>query len=159
MSSMSNNDRYGIVGAGPLECLLSPGARLPIRAHGTDAGADLHAFFGEHAKETSVTLNAGEQILVDTGVSMKIPIGYGGFVGPRSSQRTKRITSWGEGIIDSDYRNTVKVILANMGSEPYVIKHGDRIAQIVISPVVLCGFVDVWNDTERGMGGFGSTGK
>jgi dUTP pyrophosphatase len=143
----------------PLECLLSPGAKLPVRAHDSDAGADLHAYFGEYAQETSVTILPGEQMLVDTGVAMKIPGGYGGFVGPRSSQRTKRITGWGDGVIDSDYRGTVKVIIANMGHQPYSINHGDRIAQIVISPVVLCTFADAWNDTERGTGGFGSTGK
>jgi dUTP pyrophosphatase len=167
MSSILNNS-YGVANnekhtkvmvCEPLECLLSPGAKLPIRAHDSDAGADLHAYFGEYAQETSITIMPGEQMLVDTGVAMKIPVGYGGFVGPRSSQRKARITSWGEGIIDSAYRGTVKVILANMGSEPYVFKHGDRIAQIVISPVVLCDFVDVWNDTARGTGGFGSTGK
>jgi dUTP pyrophosphatase len=63
------------------------------------------------------------------------------------------------GVIDSDYRGNIKVPLKNIGDTPYKIQRGDRIAQLVMMPVLLCGFVDEWNDTERGSGGFGSTGR
>jgi dUTP pyrophosphatase len=61
-------------------------------------------------------------------------------------------------VIDSDYRGTIKVILRNMSDQPYKIAVGDRIAQLVVMPIMLCDFIDVWNDTDRGTGGFGSTG-
>ena len=101
----------------------------------------------------------GDQKLVDTGVAVKIPEGYGGFVFNRSSQGKKGITiPHSVGVIDSDYRGNIKVILKNTGDDPYKIQRGDRVAQLVIMPVLLVDFVDAWNDTVRGKGGFGSTG-
>ena len=124
---------------------------LPRRAHSTDAGADMFS-------AQDVEIYPGETKLVDTGVAVKIPEGYGGFLIPRSSQRLRGIITNGTGLIDSAYRGNVKVLLKNTSEEPYAIAYGDKIAQLVIVPVMLCDFVDVWNDTLRGTGGFGSTG-
>jgi len=135
-----------------LECMVQPGATLPKRAHPTDAGADLFSF-------ESCEIYPNEQKLVDTGIAVKIPEGYGGFIYNRSSQGKKGITiPHSVGVIDSDYRGNLKVLLKNIGDDPYKIEVGDRIAQLVIQPVLLVEFIDIWNDTERGTGGFGSTG-
>jgi dUTP pyrophosphatase len=136
-----------------LECMVQPGARLPQRAHPTDAGADLFAL---EAHE----IYPEEQKLVDTGIAIKIPEGYGGFIFNRSSQGKKGITiPHSVGVIDSDYRGNLKVLLKNISEDPYKIEVGDRIAQLVIMPVLLPEFRDTWNDTQRGTGGFGSTGQ
>ena len=131
----------------------------PYRAHASDAGADLFS------KET-LTIYPDDQYMVDTGVAVKIPLGYAGFIFNRSSQGKYRIQiANGTGIIDSDYRGNLKVILINNGVEPYqIIKYETRIAQLVIVPVLLASFEPWhlndgdWNNTERGTGGFGSTG-
>jgi dUTP pyrophosphatase len=136
-----------------IECKVDDAAFLPCRAHPSDAGADLKS------TETCEIL-PGEQKLIDTGVAVKIPEGYGGFIFNRSSQGKKGITiPHSVGVIDSDYRGNLKVLLKNISGERCTIGAGDRIAQLVIMPVLLCGFVDAWNDTNRGTGGFGSTGK
>ena len=136
-----------------IECRVDDPAFLPCRAHPTDAGADLRS-------TEALEIYPGEQKLVDTGVAVKIPEGYGGFVFNRSSQGKKGISiPHSVGVIDSDYRGNIKVILKNNGEDPYKIAVGDRVAQLVVMPVLLCGFVDMWNDTTRGTGGFGSTGK
>ena len=135
-----------------LEILLSPGATPPKRAHETDAGADLFPL-------EEGLINPGEQKMVDTGVSIKIPPGYAGFIHMRSSQRKNRLTGWGTGIIDSDYRGTLRVIIANNGDTPYAYTKETAIAQLVIQKVEIVSFHDIWNDTERGTGGFGSTNK
>jgi dUTP pyrophosphatase len=135
-----------------LECQLKPGAKLPERAHPTDAGADLFAC-------EDLEIYPNEQKLVDTGIAIKIPQGYAGFVYNRSSQGKKGITiPHSVGVIDSGYRDTIKVLLKNIGDDPYKITAGDRIAQLVIQKVELVGFKDIWNDSTRGTGGFGSTG-
>jgi dUTP pyrophosphatase len=135
-----------------IECLLSPGAKLPRRAHSTDAGADL---FSYEAHE----IYPEEQILIDTGVAVKIPVGFAGFVYNRSSQGKRGIVLPNSvGVIDSGYRGNIKVLLKNISQDPYSISAGDRIAQLVIQPVQLVIFKDTWNDTTRGTGGFGSTG-
>ena len=136
-----------------LECQVQPGAQLPKRAHRTDAGADLFSY-------EECEIYPGEQKLVDTGIAIKIPEGYGGFIFNRSSQGKKGITiPHSVGVIDSDYRGNLKVLLKNIGEDPYKILVGDRIAQLVIQPVQLVDFKDIWNDTARGTGGFGSTGN
>ena len=135
-----------------LECLLKPGALLPYRAHPTDAGADLFS-------NEDLEIYPNEQKLVDTGIAIKIPHGFAGFVYNRSSQGKKGITiPHSVGVIDSGYRDTIKVLLKNIGDDPYKITAGDRIAQLVIQKVELVGFKDIWNDSTRGTGGFGSTG-
>jgi len=135
-----------------LECQLKPGAKLPERAHPTDAGADLFSY-------EDLEIYPNEQKLVDTGIAVKIPHGFAGFVYNRSSQGKKGITiPHSVGVIDSGYRDTIKVLLKNIGDDPYKITAGDRIAQLVIQKVELVGFKDIWNDSSRGTGGFGSTG-
>lgn len=135
-----------------LDCQLKSGAKLPQRAHHSDAGADLFAY-------EDCEIYPNEQKLVDTGIAIKIPLGYGGFVYNRSSQGKKGITiPHSVGVIDSGYRDTIKVLLKNIGDDPYKITAGDRIAQLVIQKVELVGFKDIWNDSSRGTGGFGSTG-
>jgi dUTP pyrophosphatase len=135
-----------------LECQVLHGAMLPHRQHASDAGADLFSY------ETH-EIYPGEQQLVDTGIAIKIPEGYAGFIYNRSSQGKKGITiPHGVGVIDSDYRGNLKVLLKNIGEDPYKINVGDRIAQLVIMPILLVKFKDSWNDTQRGTGGFGSTG-
>ena len=144
----ANTMTYGQV----LECMLKPGARLPERAHPTDAGADLFAY-------ENLDIYPNEQKLVDTGIAIKISQGFAGFVYNRSSQGKKGITiPHSVGVIDSGYRDTIKVLLKNIGDDPYKITAGDRIAQLVIQKVELVGFKDIWNDSTRGTGGFGSTG-
>ena len=153
-------------------CQLQPGAKMPERAHPTDAGADLFCWLHSWAipspfhvpathpgEKSKLVIPPGKQMLVDTGVSMKIPEGYAGFLHARSSQRSKGITCWGTGIIDSAYRGGIKVVLYNGSEIDYVIENGDKIAQLVIQKVELTEFIDLWNDTARGTGGFGSTGK
>ena len=136
-----------------IQCLAEDKAFLPKRANPTDAGADLMS-------TQTLEIYPGEQKLVDTGVAVKIPEGYAGFVFNRSSQGKRGITiPHSVGVIDADYRGNIKVILKNLSEDPYKIERGDRIAQLVVMPVVLCNFEDIWNDTERGTGGFGSTGK
>ena len=135
-----------------LECQLKPGAQLPYRAHPTDAGADLMS-------NEDLEIYPNEQKLVDTGIAIKISQGFAGFVYNRSSQGKKGITiPHSVGVIDSGYRDTIKVLLKNIGDDPYKITAGDRIAQLVIQKVELVGFKDIWNDSTRGTGGFGSTG-
>lgn len=131
----------------------------PFRAHPTDAGADLHSI-------ADVSIYPGEQKLVDTGVAIKIPVGFVGLVFNRSSQGKAGIQiANGTGIIDSAYRGNIKVLLKNTSTEPYFITcNTTRIAQLVISPILLPTFQEWddtygdWNDTARGEGGFGSTG-
>lgn len=136
-----------------IQCQVQPGAKLPQRAHRTDAGADLFAL-------ESYEIYPGEQKLVDTGIAVKIPEGFVGLIYNRSSQGKKGITiPHSVGVIDSDYRGNLKVLLKNISEDPYLIQSGDRIAQLVVQPVQIVDFVDSWNDTQRGTGGFGSTGQ
>ena len=135
-----------------ISCLVDSKEFLPRRANRTDAGADLMS-------TEDLEIYPGEQKVVGTGVAVKIPEGYAGFVFNRSSQGKKGISiPHSVGVIDADYRGEIKVLLKNISDDPYKISQGDRIAQLVIMPVLLPTFVDVWNDTERGTGGFGSTG-
>jgi dUTP pyrophosphatase len=135
-----------------IDCQLQPGAKLPERAHPADAGADLFAL-------EAYEILPGEQKLVDTGVAVKIPRGFAGFIFNRSSQGKKGITiPHSVGVIDSDYRGNLKVLLKNISQTAYLVQPGDRIAQLVVQRVELPTFRDAWNDTQRGTGGFGSTG-
>lgn len=155
MSFNFNDQQYINIGnymRTKIDCLVQDPKLLPKRAHPTDAGADLRS-------AEAVVIAPGGSALVDTGVALKIPAGYGGFILNRSSQRVKMISSLGTGLIDPDYRGNLKVFLVNESDKDLVIAYGDRIAQLVIIPVVLADFVDCWNDTERGTGGFGSTGE
>lgn len=137
---------------------------LPLPGYETAgaAGADLRANLAEADRATGLTIDPMRRVLVPTGLRVKIPPGYEMQIRPRSGLALKfGITLPNTpGTIDSDYRGPLGVALINLGPEPYVIRHGDRIAQAVIAPVVQAGFVvvDVLDDTARGAGGFGSTG-
>ena len=126
------------------------------------AGADLRANFGA-VGYAEVTLEPGARALVPTGLKFAIPAGFEVQIRPRSGLALKHGISLlnSPGTIDSDYRGEVGIIIANLGEEPFVIQHGDRIAQMVIAPVLQAVFVEVdsLDQTERGAGGFGSTGQ
>lgn len=132
---------------------LDAGALMPARAHDTDAGYDLHAI-------QSVYINGGGSAAVDTGVHVEIPVGWFGLVAGRSGLNFKNNIIVPQGTIDSGYAGSIKVKLYNMGGQPFMIHRGDRIAQIIFlrheSPELEP--VDALSDTERGSGGFGSTG-
>jgi dUTP pyrophosphatase len=121
------------------------------------AGADLCAAVGEQ-----LTLLPGARALVPTGFSIALPPGYEAQVRPRSGLAIRSGVTClnAPGTIDADYRGEVRVVLANFGNEPFVVRRGDRIAQIVVAPVARASFdlVDDLPPTERGGGGFGSTG-
>lgn len=144
-----------------MECTVntscSPGARTPQYMSADSAGADLTAYLG-----ADVEIAPGDRVLIPTGIRIAIPRGYEGQVRPRSGLALRHgITLLNSpGTIDSDYRGEVAVILVNLGREPYRVKHGDRIAQLVIAPVQRGKFelVDTLDDTSRGTEGFGSTG-
>jgi dUTP pyrophosphatase len=132
--------------------------QLPAYATEGSAGMDLRANLTE-----TLTLESLERSLVPTGLFMEIPFGYEAQVRPRSGLAINHgITCLNSpGTIDSDYRGEIKVILVNLSNEPQQIKHGDRIAQLVINKVEQAGLqvVQSLNETVRGEGGFGHTGK
>jgi dUTP pyrophosphatase len=125
------------------------------------AGADVRASLGTSEK---MLLKPGERVLVPTGLSMEIPHGYEVQVRPRSglSFKTGLMVLNSPGTIDSDYRGEVKIILGNLGTKEEIINHGDRVAQLVLSPVIQACYeltTEELSITDRGAGGFGSTGK
>jgi dUTP pyrophosphatase len=131
--------------------VAGPGA-LPEYATDGAAGADLRA-------AESVTLPAGARAAVATGVSVEIPAGYVGLVWPRSGLAVRHGIDTLAGVIDSDYRGEVKVVLVNHGPEPWAVTPGDRIAQLLVQPAARARFTRaVLAPSERGAGGFGSTG-
>jgi dUTP pyrophosphatase len=138
---------------------LPEGEGLPLPAYmsALAAGADLCA-----AVREDLTLAPGARALVPTGLAIALPPGFEAQIRPRSGLALKAGITIpnAPGTIDADYRGPVGVILANLGSAPFVIRRGDRIAQMVIAPVARGLFeeVDVLPDTVRGDGGFGSTG-
>lgn len=134
------------------------GLELPAYATEGSAGLDLRA-----ALQEPLTLQPGQQALVPTGLKIAIPKGYEGNVRPRSGLAAKHgltLTN-APGTIDSDYRGEVKVLLMNLGREPVTLRRGERIAQLVIAPVVQVEIqaVEALDDTKRGEGGFGHTGR
>jgi dUTP pyrophosphatase len=137
---------------------LAHGEGLPLPARATEHAAGLDVVAAEN-----VTLAPGERHAVATGFAVAIPEGYEIQVRPRSGLALKYgITCLNTpGTIDSDYRGEVKVILANLGPDPFVVRRGERIAQLVPAPVLKANFVevDVLGETARGAGGFGSTGQ
>ncbi|MBY0301126.1 MULTISPECIES: dUTP diphosphatase [Sphingomonas] len=137
---------------------LPHGAGLPLPAYATAGAAGMDVVAAE-----DVTLAPGARHAVATGFAMAIPDGYEVQVRPRSGLALKHgITCLNSpGTIDSDYRGEVKVILANLGSEPFAVVRGERIAQLVPAPVLRATLAEVasLDDTPRGAGGFGSTGR
>lgn len=138
---------------------LPHGDGLPLPAYATvqSAGLDLMA-----AVDADMTLAPGERALVPTGLAIALPPGYEAQVRPRSGLALKNgITVLNSpGTVDADYRGEVGVILANLGAEPFTVSRGMRIAQMVVAPVTQLAWneVDDLSDSERGAGGFGSTG-
>ncbi len=139
---------------------LEHGKDLPLPAYQSElaAGLDLLA-----AVDDPVTLAPGQRALVPTGLSMALPAGFEAQVRPRSGLAPKHgVTVLNTpGTIDADYRGEVKVILINLGDAAFEITRGERIAQMVIAPVLQAEITEVavLSDTERGVGGFGSTGR
>ena len=130
---------------------------IPARASEHAAGFDLRA-----AVDAPLTLAPGERALVPTGISVAIPPGYEGQIRPRSGLAIRHGIALvnAPGTIDADYRGEVQVIAINLGGEAFTIARGDRIAQLVIGPVleVALEAVEELGETVRGSGGFGSTG-
>ena len=137
---------------------LRPGAHLPTYGTEFSAGADLYACL-----EADVTIGPGETKKIPTGIAMELPVDTAGLIYTRSSLGTKRGLAPANkvGVIDSDYRGEISVVLHNHGKIEQVVQPGERIAQLVITPVLapLYEETEELSDTNRGAGGFGSTGK
>ena len=137
---------------------LNERAMLPIYGSPEAAGADLYACL-----DGDVTIAPGETAFVPTGLAMELPAGYVGLIYARSGLACKRDLAPANkvGVIDSDYRGEFIVALHNHGKAAQTISHGERVAQLVITPVLTVDFTetDELSDTQRAAGGFGSTGK
>lgn len=123
------------------------------------AGMDIRAF----VEDGSFTLKPMQRVLVSTGLAVEIPVGYELQLRPRSGLALKQGVTMvnAPGTIDSDYRGEVGVILINLGSDDFELMHGERIAQMVLAPITRCTWVEVTElgESNRGAGGFGSTGN
>lgn len=135
-----------------LKIKLDDGAFVPERAHQTDAGLDLKS-------TVDVWIHPGEYTMIDTGVHVQIPAGYVGQMTSKSSLMIKALTS--RGTIDAGYTGSIRVILFNHGKEGYKVNKGDKISQLVIMPIETpeIEIVSGLEETERGEGRFGSTGR
>lgn len=136
---------------------LDPRAQLPTYGSADAAGADIYAL-----TDGPVTIAPGQTVLIHTGLAFAIPRGYVGLIHARSGLATKQGLAPANkvGVIDADYRGELMVALHNHGREPRVVNDGERIAQMVITPYLTAQFAetDQLDDTQRGEGGFGSTG-
>ena len=137
---------------------IHPAAILPTYGSAGAAGADLYAL----PEGDPIVINPGETVMIHTGLSMAIPDGYVGLNFARSGLDSKRGLAPANkvGVIDSDYRGELMVALHNHGNIPQIVEPGDRVAQFLIMPVIQANFceVDELDETDRGAGGFGSTG-
>ena len=124
--------------------ILRDGAKLPTYGTAGAAGADLYA-----CVDAPVTIRPGETVFIPTGIALEVPEGCAGLVYARS------------GVVDSDYRGEINVVLHNHGSAPQTIENGERVAQLLITPVLQPTYeiAEILTDTARNAGGFGSTGK
>ena len=133
-------------------------AIMPTYGSAEAAGADLYACLS-----APVTIQPGESVFIPTGLAMELPRGYAGLIYARSGLACKRGLAPANkvGVVDSDYRGEFMIVLHNHGDAAQTIEHGERIAQLVITPVFTPGFTEVeeLSDTKRSSGGFGSTGK
>lgn len=147
-------------------------ARLPIRKHANDSGADAFVCFSDQSKEDYIVISPGTVRRVPLGIAIDIPEGYEIQIRPRSGS-----TSNGQisvfGTVDNDYKGMLMANVANISKDPYLVRNGDRLCQLVISPVYKCDFTKMWDETiendlgksidvensDRGENGFGSTGK
>lgn len=137
---------------------LKPGATVPTMGSKFAAGADLYS-----AEDADVVIEPSETKFIGTGLAMEIPEGYVGLVYARSGLACKRGLAPANkvGVVDSDYRGEIKVALHNHGKEAQTVEKGERIAQMVIAPYLSVNYeeTDALSETERGEGGFGSTGR
>jgi dUTP pyrophosphatase len=138
----------------PLPAQVGDGGSLPEYASAQAAGADLRA-------SEPVEIAPGGRAAVPTGVRLQIPPGHVGLVWPRSGLAVRHGIDTLAGVIDSDYRGELKVVLANHGEQPFTIARGDRVAQLLVQRVERVSFraADEVAETGRGSGGFGSTGR
>ncbi len=136
---------------------------LPSYATPGSAGADVRANLGPAMRALGLLLAPLQRALVPTGIILQIPPGYEAQIRPRSGLALRHGLTLANapGTIDSDYRGPLGILLVNLGAEPYLVSHGERIAQIVVAPVAQACFAvtDRVSETARGAGGFGSTGK
>ena len=135
---------------------LSEKARIPSYGSAFAAGADLYAVCA-----APVAIAPHQTVMVHTGIALELPVGYAGLVYARSGLAAKRNLAPANkvGVVDCDYRGEIMVALHNHGEQEQVIEEGERIAQLVITPYITARFeeVEALSDTERGVGGFGST--
>lgn len=140
-----------------------PSVALPAYATAGAAGADIRANLPLSERAAGLVLPPMERLVVPTGIRVEIPEGYEAQIRPRSGLALKHGISLPNtpGTIDSDYRGPLGVLLVNLGAAPVVIAHGERIAQMIVAPVVRAEFAEVaaLGETARGGGGFGSTGR
>ncbi len=138
--------------------ILKEGAKLPTYGTAEAAGADLYACISE-----PITIQPGESAFVPTGIALEVPKGCAGLIYARSGLACKRGLAPANkvGVVDSDYRGEITVVLYNHGNVPQTIENGERIAQFIITPVLTPAYAiaEELSDTERNTGGFGSTGK
>lgn len=137
---------------------VHPNATIPTYGSAEAAGADLYACL-----EETVVIQPGEVFWVPTGIALEVPKGCAGLIYARSSLGTKRGLAPANkvGVVDSDYRGEVKVVLFNHSKQPQTLEPNERVAQLIITPVLTPAYEEVeeLSDTSRGVGGFGSTGK
>ena len=128
-------------------------AKLPSYAYKGDAGMDIYSI-------ENIDVSPGEKIAVHTGLRLAIPQGYAGFVWDKSGLAVKHHLKTMAGVIDSNYRGELQVVLTNLGKENYHIEKGSKIAQLIISPIASFEIeeAEIADETERGEGGFGSSG-
>lgn len=140
-----------------------PSVALPAYETPGAAGADIRANLQPADRAAGLTLAPMARMIVPTGLRVEIPPGFEMQIRPRSGLAFKHGISLANtpGTIDSDYRGPLGVLLINLGADPFTITHGDRIAQLIVAPVVQAGFAlaGALSGTTRGAGGFGSTGK
>lgn len=138
--------------------ILREGAKLPAYGSAQAAGADLFACL-----EAPVTIAPGETAFIPTGIALEVPLGCAGLIYARSGLACKRGLAPANkvGVVDSDYRGEILVALHNHGGIPQTVEHGERVAQFVITPVLMPVYeaAEALSDTVRDQGGFGSTGK
>ena len=138
--------------------ILREGAKLPTYGTAEAAGADLYACL-----EAPVTIAPGGSAFLPTGIALEVPKGCAGLIYARSGMACKRGLAPANkvGVVDSDYRGEITVVLYNHGSQPQTVENGERIAQFIITPVLTPAYetAEELTDTVRNSGGFGSTGK
>lgn len=135
-----------------LKFTLDAGAKAPTRAHATDAGLDLYS-------PIRSVIRPGDWVKIDTGVHVQIPKGYVGLLTSKSGLMNEGITS--RGTIDSGYAGSIQAVLFNHSGKTHIVEKGQKITQLVIMPIITPELEQVASleDTERGNGGFGSTGR